>query len=129
MCLSSSFSRAGYLSSLVKGLLRLLVKVKIPGPEAPFDSMNSPSSSLRHTRHTLSLLWKSRASDFLVSFVPTALLFLFFVPVPCEYSDRGGMVGTVGHIHGLHLGHQTQEKPSDPLLALWKSAPAQTVVY
>lgn len=46
MCLSSSFSSAGYLCSLVKGLLRLVVKVRIPGLDAPFDSMYSPSSSL-----------------------------------------------------------------------------------
>lgn len=46
MCLSSSFSSIGNLSSLVKGLLRLVVRVKIPGGGAPFDSMYSCSSSL-----------------------------------------------------------------------------------
>ena len=51
MCLSSSFSSIGNLSSLVKGLLRLVVRVKIPGGGAPFDSMYSPSSSLWGT-HT-----------------------------------------------------------------------------
>lgn len=76
------------------------------------------------------MLWKNRASSryllftFLVSFVPTA-----FLPVLCEYTDCRWMVGTVGHIHGLHLGHQTQKKPSDPLLVFWKSAHTQTVVY
>lgn len=52
MCRSSSFSSAGYLSSLVKGLLRLVVRVRIPGVDAPFDSMYSPSSSLRCVQHT-----------------------------------------------------------------------------
>lgn len=47
MCLSSSFSNVGYLSSLMKGLLRPEVSVRIPGMDAPLPSMNSPSSSLQ----------------------------------------------------------------------------------
>ena len=45
-CLSSSCSRVGYLSSLMKGLLRLEVRVRIPGAVAPWLSMNLSSSSL-----------------------------------------------------------------------------------
>lgn len=47
MCLSSSLSRVGYLSSLIKGLLRPVVSVRIPGLPAPLPSMNSPSTSLQ----------------------------------------------------------------------------------
>lgn len=46
MCLSSSFSSVGYLSRRMKGLLRPVVSTRIPGLLAPFDSMNSPRSSL-----------------------------------------------------------------------------------
>lgn len=42
-CLSNSCSNVGYLSSLMKGLLRLVVKVRIL---APWLSMNLSSSSL-----------------------------------------------------------------------------------
>lgn len=44
------------------------------------------------------------------------------LPVLHEYVDCRWMVGTVGHIHGLHLWHQTQKKPSNPLLVIRKSA-------
>lgn len=122
MCLSSSFSSAGYRSSRVKGLLRLVVKVRIPGLDAPFDSMYSPSSSLGHPGNVLVSLEESDPLYlhviFLASFVPIA----FALPVLCEYTDCRWMVGAVGHIHGLHLGHLTQEKSPDPLLVLWKSA-------
>lgn len=47
MCLSSSLSKVGYLSSLMKGLLRPVVSVRIPGLPAPLASMNSPSTSLQ----------------------------------------------------------------------------------
>lgn len=47
MCLSSSLSKVGYLSSLMKGLLRPVVSVRIPGLTAPLASINSPSTSLR----------------------------------------------------------------------------------
>lgn len=50
-CLSSSCSRVGYLSSLMKGLLRLVVRVRIPGALAPWLSMNLSSSSLLNTRY------------------------------------------------------------------------------
>ena len=46
MCLSSSLSKVGYLSSLMKGLLRPVVSVRIPGLTAPLPSINSPSTSL-----------------------------------------------------------------------------------
>lgn len=46
MCLSSSFSKVGYLSSLMNGLLRPVVRVRMPGELAPLLSMKSPSSSL-----------------------------------------------------------------------------------
>lgn len=44
------------------------------------------------------------------------------VPVLSEYIDSSWMGGAVRHIEDFHLGHQTQEKPSYPLLTLWKSA-------
>lgn len=47
ICLSSSFSKVGYLSSLMKGLLRPVVRVRMPGELAPLLSMKSPSSSLQ----------------------------------------------------------------------------------
>lgn len=49
-CLSSSCSSVGYLSSLMKGLLRLVVRVRMPGTLAPWLSMNLLSSSLCKTQ-------------------------------------------------------------------------------
>lgn len=46
MCRSSSCSSVTYLSSLRKGLLRLVVKMRMPGLAAPWLSMNFSSSSL-----------------------------------------------------------------------------------
>ena len=43
------------MSSLMKGLLRLVVRVRMPGGLAPWLSMNVPSSSLQQT-HTVLLL-------------------------------------------------------------------------
>ncbi len=42
-------------------------------------------------------------------------------PVLCEYADSRRVVGAVGHIDDLYLGHQTQEEAPDPLLTLWES--------
>lgn len=126
MCLSSSFSSAGYRSSLVKGLLRLVVKVRIPGLTAPLDSMYSPSSSLWHTWSILACFGRIALGIFSTHFhiflFRSKCLVFFHLPVLCEYTDCRWMVGTVGHIHGFHLGHQAQKKPSDLLLVLWKSA-------
>lgn len=52
MCLSSSLSKVGYLSSLMKGLLRPVVRVRIPGLTAPLPSINSPSTSLQEEGKT-----------------------------------------------------------------------------
>lgn len=52
MCLSSSLSKVGYLSSLIKGLLRPVVRVRIPGLTAPLPSINSPNVSLQEERQT-----------------------------------------------------------------------------
>lgn len=52
MCLSSSLSKVGYLSSLMKGLLRPVVRVRIPGLTAPLPSINSPSTSLEDKAKT-----------------------------------------------------------------------------
>lgn len=80
----------------------------------------------------ISMLWKNRSgSQYLhisCVFRSNCIFYFFFLPVLCEYTDCRWMIGTVGHVHWLHLGHQTQKKPSDPLLVLWKSAHTQTVV-
>lgn len=136
MCLSSSLSRVGYLSSLVKGLLRLVVRVRIPGLDAPFDSMYSPSSSLwcTHTRQAHKMLY-IHTHIFLFSLLGREFCFVVYttcthsisviVPVLGEYIDSSRMAGAVGHIEDLHLGHQIQEEPPYPLLALWESAHTQ----
>lgn len=48
------------------------------------------------------------------------------VPVLGEYIDSRRVVGAVGYIYGLQLRHQTQEEPSNSLLALWKSVDRHT---
>lgn len=48
------------------------------------------------------------------------------VPVLCEHTDSSWVVGAVGHIESLDLGHPIQEEATDPLLALWESIRAQT---
>lgn len=40
------------------------------------------------------------------------------VPVLNEYIDSRWVVGAVGHIEELHLGHQIEEEAPDPLLLL-----------
>lgn len=55
-CLSSSCSSVGYLSSLMKGLLRLVVRVRIPGALAPWLSMNLSSSSLLKYTNNLHII-------------------------------------------------------------------------
>lgn len=47
MCLSSSLSKVGYLSSLINGLLRPVVRVRIPRLAAQRDSINSTRTSLK----------------------------------------------------------------------------------
>lgn len=44
-----------------------------------------------------------------------------------EDVDSGGVIGAVGHVHGLYLGHEAQEEASDPLLDLGESANTQTM--
>lgn len=43
-----------------------------------------------------------------------------------EDVDSGRVIGAVGHIHGLYLGHEAQEEASNPLLDLGESANTQT---
>lgn len=112
MCLSSSFSSAGYLSSLVKGLLRLVVSARMPGLDAPLDSMNPPSSSLEETEEE----GLSGCSVF-----PSCIGAVQTVPVARENADSRRVVGAVGHVDGLHLRHQAEEEAANPLLVLRKS--------
>lgn len=111
MCLSSSFSSAGYLSSLVKGLLRLVVSARMPGLDAPLDSMNPPSSSLEKTEEERLLPLR----------FPSCISGVQAVPVLCEDADSRRVVGAVRHIDGFHLRHQAEEEAADPLLVLRKS--------
>lgn len=43
------------------------------------------------------------------------------LPLLSENTDCQRVVGAVGRIQGLHLGHEAQEEACYPLLVLWKS--------
>ncbi len=113
MCLSSSLSNVGYLSSLMKGLLRPEVSVRIPGIDAPLPSMNSPSSSLQGQKPDVITVIS-------VEFLCGIRTQCGGVPVIGENTDCRWVVGAVRHIKRPYLGHEIQEEPSHFLLELRK---------